>query len=540
MKRFAQQWILSCSLYLIVIFCIISFFSIETSPVFYLLVNVLGIYILNANYKACCIIEGIPYNKFWDLYPLFLITFGIVISLLIADTFIIGIAFSAYQLIITTVTVYIVLRKWRTSNVLKLVSAFSFFICGIFQIVVGFAIAVNQSSIAFIYLSICVLLILNFTFTFVYNTSIRQQQFLREDYLQILAEKSVDIIFYYVVYPYPRFAFISPSIENMLGYKRADFYVNPAIHLELTHEEDRDIMNKAFSPEAVSITKDVVRWQKKDGDYIYLEFHNTPIFSGNKLIAIEGIFRDVTDKKIVEQEMIDSRRSRQLLLSYISHELKTPITYIVGYAEALQKNLFEDDEERENSVNLILAKALFLQKLIEDLFQLSKMESNQFSFEFMQVKVYDLFSRLHKTYRSDVINAKMNYSAHIDEALKSEQYEVLVDVKRIEQVHANIIHNAIKYSPENSAISYSCNLDEKKERVIFSIRDNGTGIAREDLPYIFTKFYRGKGAAVGSKGSGLGLSLSHQIIQAHKGEISVKSNKGKGSIFSFTIPLYHE
>lgn len=540
MKRFVQQWVLSCSLFLIVVFCIILFLSIETSPVFYLLVNIIGLYISNANYKACCIIEGIPYNQFWNLYPLLLITYGVVLNFLTTDTFIIGIAFSAYQLIITTVTVYIVLRKWKTSGPLKWISAFSFSLCGVFQIGTGFSIAENQDSAAFLYLSVCVLLILNFTFTFVYHTSIRQQQFLRENYLQVLAEKSVDIIFYYVVYPHPRFAFISPSIENMLGYKRADFYDNPTIHLELTHEEDRDLMSKVFSSQAVSVTKDVVRWQKKDGDYIYLEFHNTPIFNGNKLIAIEGIFRDVTDKKIVEQEMIDSKRSRQLLLSYISHELKTPVTYIVGYAEALQKNLFENDEERENSANLILAKALFLQKLIEDLFQLSKMESNQFSFEFMQVKVYDLFSELHKTYRSDVINAKMNYIAHIDEALKDERYEVLADVKRIEQVHANIIHNAIKYSPENSTISYSCNLDEKKDRIIFSIHDNGTGIAREDLPYIFTKFYRGKSARAESKGSGLGLSLSHQIIQAHKGEIGVRSNKGKGSAFFFTIPLYHE
>ena len=88
--------------------------------------------------------------------------------------------------------------------------------------------------------------------------------------------------------------------------------------------------------------------------------------------------------------MIDSKKSKQLLLSYISHELKTPITYVVGYAEALQKNLFSDDSERENAIDLIYTKSVFLQNLVEDLFQLSKMESNQFSFEFMQTKVYAL------------------------------------------------------------------------------------------------------------------------------------------------------
>ena len=115
-------------------------------------------------------------------------------------------------------------------------------------------------------------------------------------------KKAVDIVFYFTLKPYPRFTFISPSVENIVGYKQNDFYKNPKLYLELTHEEDREIMSKAFSPEADAVNKNIVRWQRSDSEYIYLEFHNMPIFSGDELVAIEGVLQDITDRKMVEQE----------------------------------------------------------------------------------------------------------------------------------------------------------------------------------------------------------------------------------------------
>ena len=296
---------------------------------------------------------------------------------------------------------------------------------------------------------------------------------------------------------------------------------------------------KCFSQDAVEVNKGFIRWQRKDGEFIYLEFHNTPIFYGGKLTAIEGILRDITERKMVEKEMMDSKKSKQILLSYISHELKTPITYIVGYAEALQNNLYLGEEDKKNAIDLISTKAVFLQKLVDDLFQLSKMEANQFSFEFIQTKVYSLYRFLDEKHRHDFMNTGIHYSTMIDNRLKDERYEVLVDLKRIQQVYGNLLHNAINHTPAKGNISCQCLLDEKKDQIIFKLTDSGEGIAKEDLPYVFKAFYRGKTKGAQAKeGSGLGLSLSAQIIQAHKGKIEVESNKGKGSTFLFTIPLY--
>ena len=399
----------------------------------------------------------------------------------------------------------------------------------------------SEISLLVIGINVLLLLVLNFSYALLYQKFLTINQAIRNDYLSILAEKAVDIIFYYTLRPYPRFTFISPSVENIVGYKQSDFYRNPKLHLELTHEQDRQIISKAFSSEADTINKNYVRWQRSDSEFIYLEFHNTPIFSGDESIAIEGILRDITDRKFAEQEMIDSKKSKQLLLSYISHELKTPITYIVGYAEALQNNLFADDEERRNAIDLIFSKAVFLQNLVEDLFQLSKMESNQFSFEFMQTKAHTLCRDIAEKHKNDLAGTRIKYLCQIDDSLKDERLEILVDRKRIQQVFSNLFSNAIDHTPEDGMISLKCSLDDRKESVVFQVADSGSGIAEEDLPYIFKAFYRGKYTGEPAKsGSGLGLSLSRQIMQAHKGNIEARSAKGKGSSFTVTIPLYRE
>lgn len=541
MNEFTKSWIMSCLLYVVSILYSTLIFSDASLNMFPLFINILSLYTVLFIFHACCAIDNIPYKRFWDRYTLLLLTYGILFNTLYVEQIIIALPFYFYQLGLIALIIFTILRKWRFPVRIKALLALVFLGCSLFQMFYSYTVIFSKLTLSMLIINVCILLLLNFIFTYLYQNSLKVNQAIRDDYLYVLAEKAVDIIFYYTLNPYPRFSFISPSVESIVGYKQNDFYKNPMLHVELTHEQDREIINKAFSKDANSVNKNFIRWQRKDGEYIYLEFHNTPIFSSDKLIAIEGILRDITDRKMVEQEMLDSKKSKQILLSYISHELKTPITYIVGYTEALQNNLYESDKDKRNAIDLISSKALFLQRLVEDLFQLSKMESNQFSFEFMQTKVYALYEFLNEKHSNDILNTKIQYSTMIDKILKDEEFEVLVDIKRIQQVFANLLHNAIKHTPENGTIACKCILDEKNENVVFYIIDSGMGIPKEELPFIFKTFYRGKNAgAQSTEGSGLGLSLSRLIIQAHKGQIDVKSNKDKGSTFSFSIPLYKE
>jgi len=543
MHEFTKSWIISSLLYLASIFCYALFYTDAytkfVSADLYLVLNLLNLYLILYLLHGCCLMDNIPYKKFWDSYALLLLIYGILLIALDIHRIILALPFYLYQIVLLTDIVYTVLRKWRFSIRIKVLSSLLFFACVVVAINSNLYVMFHLFPISLLLINISLLLMLNFTFTMLYHHISRLNQNIQENYLYELAENAVDIVFYYTLQPYPRFTFISPSVETIVGYKQAEFYKNPMLHIELTHEEDRDIIRRAFSLEAVSVNKNFIRWQRKDGDFIYLEFHNTPIFSGEKLIAIEGILRDITDRKLVEQEMLDSKKSKQILLSYISHELKTPITYIVGYAEALQKNLFEKEEDKQNAIDLISQKSIFLQKLVDDLFQLSKMETNQFSFQFMQTKVYRLYKILDEKYHNDVTNKNLEYKTMIDQELIDERYEVLVDIKRIEQVFSNILHNAIKHTPEKGSIACRCVIDEKKENIIFMIIDSGSGIPKHELPYIFNMFYKGRNTGAKSiEGSGLGLSLSRQIIEAHKGKIEAQSSKDKGTTVSFSIPLY--
>jgi len=543
MSKFVRLWIGSCFLYMSGIFILFLYGNVayvdEAAPLLSVLFDIANLYFILLVFEACCAIDNIPAKKFWGRYILLLIVYAVVLLLSGAEQLIIALPFYLYQMALSCAVLYTIFIKWRFPLIVKLWSAVLILACSAVQVCCSIVAIFSTPGFFLLYSNVCLFLLLNFNFTYLHQKIWKINLSIREDYLYALAEKAVDIIFYYTLHPFPRFSFVSPSVENIIGYKQSDFYRNPKLYLELTHEEDRDIIDKAFSPSADSVSKGLIRWQRKDGEFIYLEFHNTPIYHGDKLTAIEGILRDITDRKQVEKEMLDSKKSKQLLLSYISHELKTPITYIVGYAEALQNNLYLEEKDRQGAVDLIATKALFLQKLVEDLFQLSKMEANQFSFEFTQTKVYSLFRFLEDKHKNDLLNTGIHYSSMIDERLKDDKYEVLADFKRIRQVYGNLLHNAITHTPDNGSIFFQCLLDEKKEQIIYKVADSGEGIAKEDLPYVFKAFYRGKRNGTQSKeGSGLGLSLSAQIIQAHKGTIEVESNKGKGSTFIFTIPLY--
>ncbi len=544
MSKFVKLWIGSSLLYMIGIFILFLSLAAEKNaysaasalPVIF---NIVNLYFIQTLFEACCAIDNIPIKKFWGRYILLLIVYAVVMLLSNAELLLIALPFYIYQTALTVAVLYGIFSRWRFSFSAKLWSAFLILGSSVVQVLCSYAVASESLGFILIYLDVGLLLLLNFNFTYLHQKIWRINLAIREDYLYSLAEKAVDIIFYYTLHPFPRFSFVSPSVEAIVGYKQSDFYRNPKIYLELTHEEDRNLMEQAFSGEADLIRRGLIRWQRKDGEFIYLEFHNTPIFRSGRITAIEGILRDITDRKLVEKEMIDSKKSKQLLLSYISHELKTPITYIVGYAEALQNHLYLDEGDKANAIDLIATKALFLQRLVEDLFQLSKMEANQFSFEFTQTKVCDLYRFLEEKHRNDLMNTEIQYTSMMDERLRNEKYEVLVDLKRIQQVYGNLLHNAVNHTPPDGCISSQCILDEKREQIIWKMIDSGEGIAKEDLPYVFKAFYRGKGKGSQSReGSGLGLSLSAQIIQAHKGTIEVESGKGKGSTFIFMIPLY--
>lgn len=540
MDQFIKLWISSISI-LFVGLCFV-FIGVGHPEIagYQLILNVLTVYGELLILRICCLVSKYQYKTYWEKYGLVLLIYSFIMLFIKATPNLVVLPFQVFQILVVTVIALIILVKWHFATRIKVFALLNFTAFGIVRVYESISLN-NTGVLEKMLLDMGLLLSMNMVFAILYDANVQIETRIKDGYMKDMVEKAVDIVFYYTLNPYPAFLFVSPSVEQIVGYKQVDFYKNPNLYLEITHEEDREIIKESFSTQLQDGRKNFVRWQRKDGEFVYLEYYNNPIMENGKIVAIGGILRDITDRKTAERDMLEAKKEKQLFQSYISHELRTPITYIMGYTEMLQKDLWENETERRNAVNLINSKAMFLKTLVDDLFQLSKMESNQFTFEFVQISVKELFDILDRTYENDVVTAGIRYTGIIDADVTLSGVEVLADVKRIEQVYVNLLQNAIKYAPASEFIKFECRIDENRENILFSVADMGSGISKEEQQKIFEPFYRSQAARKkDAGGSGIGLSLSRLIMLAHNGDIKVKSKKGSGSEFVFSLPVYLE
>jgi signal transduction histidine kinase len=238
-------------------------------------------------------------------------------------------------------------------------------------------------------------------------------------------------------------------------------------------------------------------------------------------------------------ELSRLERSRSHLLSNISHDLGTPLTTIQCYLEAILDGLVDHEEQRDRYLRLIHAKVIGMDRLIEDLFQLSQLEARQVTFKKQTVSTDRLMDLLFTRYELDARNAGIDYTLEIlPPAGEGERYSsVLVDVERLHQMYSNLIFNAIKFTPEGGSIRVEMSDDGK--RMLCRIIDTGLGIPSEDLPFVFDRFYTSnKSRNTVTGGKGLGLSISKEIVESHGGRIWVERTQLQvGTVLCFTIPV---
>jgi len=236
------------------------------------------------------------------------------------------------------------------------------------------------------------------------------------------------------------------------------------------------------------------------------------------------VFTDVTEKKRLE-------KVRQDFISNISHELKTPLTSIKAMVEVLLEGGAEDAKLRRDFLENINQEVDRLSKLVSDLLLLSRLESDR---EFLNPVLTDFVALVTRTvsrFQPRAMKEGITLTLDIDGDIPP----LNVDVNYIDQVISNLIDNAIKYTPSGGKVEVKVEDTEKAVKV--SVKDTGIGIAKEDLPRIFERFYRGeKSRNLSLGGIGLGLSIVKHIVEAHGGKVGVESEIGKGSTFYFTLP----
>ncbi len=450
---------------------------------------------------------------------------------------------SVYQMVITGVMCYVIFKHWDSSIYEKMTYVVIFAVWGFGKATVSLLEA-NSLQISHYYLvEMLFSNILIFCIFFIYLRKTNMELNQTERLFLIIAENAADIIFYYQLKPEPKFTFVTPSVEGMTGYTVQDFYSNSRLYLELLPIEFFDWGNRIFSELSEAEKERVFPLVHKNGNTLWMEINTKVIYDkeNNLPVAVEGMIRDINQMKIAKDELISSKQSRELLLSYVSHELRTPVTSILGYINAVKDGTLSTIEERNKALNIIHSKALILERLINDLFQLSKLETNQFSFNFILISIEELSESLIDRYVMDIQNSGLIFKYEIDEKNLKNEY-VIVDQERIDQVFGNIVFNAIKYTKAGDKLTVKCGLSKDGKFLQVKISDTGLGIASKDIPRIFDRFFKTsiKGESNRNLNTGLGLTISKEIIQAHKGEIWAKSRQGKGSTFTFTIPLFHE
>jgi two-component system, OmpR family, phosphate regulon sensor histidine kinase PhoR len=250
--------------------------------------------------------------------------------------------------------------------------------------------------------------------------------------------------------------------------------------------------------------------------------------------GVAGVLLVFHDVSAIRQ----TERMRRDFVANVSHELRTPLSAIKGYAETLlDGTLQEDPDVAQEFVTVIFKHANRLSALVEDLLDLSKLETENFQPEVEPLALAPLIDRV-VTLAFDNAAAKQ---IRVRQLVPADFPAVLGNMNNLEQVFTNLVDNAIKYTPELGQVKVSAetttNRDGKPLAQI-SIRDTGIGIEPKHIPRLFERFYRvDKARSRDMGGTGLGLSIVKHIILYHGGEIWVESQPNEGSAFIFTLPL---
>ncbi|WP_208592044.1 ATP-binding sensor histidine kinase [Gracilibacillus suaedae] len=236
----------------------------------------------------------------------------------------------------------------------------------------------------------------------------------------------------------------------------------------------------------------------------------------------------------VNQQLNNSKEKMKHLLSNVSHDLQSPVAVVQGYVSALLDGLVDDPVKQTEYLQIIKNRMDGLNKLIKDLFDLSKLESGNMNFTMEAIPVDQLYDHFCNMFTLEIRQAGLEFDQRMEVDVIDEYPLVEVDVSRLEQVMTNLVSNAIKHT-DIGAIEIALTISDAKE-VIFAVKDEGAGISKSDIPYVFDRYYtKSRG-----QGNGLGLAISEEIILCHNGRLWVESKEQKGTTFYFALPIFSD
>jgi two-component system phosphate regulon sensor histidine kinase PhoR len=249
----------------------------------------------------------------------------------------------------------------------------------------------------------------------------------------------------------------------------------------------------------------------------------TPVRAGGASGAVL-VLHEISELRRLE-------RVRQDFVANVSHEFRTPLTAIQGFAETLLSGALDDPENRRRFVEIIRDHATRLARLTEDLLELARIEAGQLKLEFQPVSIEQLVASCVETASVKAGPKQLNLSSAVPDNLP----EVRGDTNRLQEVLQNLLDNAVQYTPPGGKITVEA--AHSGDQIIITVADTGIGIPQAEQSRIFERFYRVDAArSREAGGTGLGLSIARHIVEVHGGHIWVESTVGAGSRFHFSIP----
>lgn len=339
--------------------------------------------------------------------------------------------------------------------------------------------------------------------------------------------------------------FVSDGSTHLTGFKPAELVGNDQItYAQLILADDRErarlqIQRAVAEQRPFHITyriktrQGLIKWVSDNGQAIGA--------ADGEPLALEGIIADVTELKHAQDELYrrtleleqakELERLKSLFVNAVSHDLRTPLTSIMGYAEFLEDQISGPlNGQQLEYVAEIERSCARLQNLVNDLLDYARVEAGTFRLYCEEANLGDKIREIVASFQPQTSAARLDLRVDLGDPLVAE-----MDPMRIGQVLTNLIGNAVKFSFTGGVVQVrAC---REQDHLRCEVEDSGEGIAEEDFPKLFQRFSQLSSGMQRRGGTGLGLNISKTIVEAHGGTIGVRSQVGKGSTFWFTLPL---